>query len=346
MYPLSRRALLKGAALGGAALAAGPALIAAASRPARAADGPLALYNGQHRPPVEALIAAFTASTGIEVAVRHGSSAQLASQLMEEGAHSPADVFWSEESPSLFALAEKGLLAPLAAGTLAAVPAEYSAKDGTWIGATARCRVVVYNKANVDPATLPASVLDFASEAYADRVAFAPASGAFQQQIMAVMILKGREAALAWLKGLRQYGRVYNSDSAAVEAVESGDIPIALSNNYYWQALAREIGEADVQSAIYNIGHGDPGTLITVSGGGVLKSAKNAEAAQRFVAFMVSEEGQKAIVAAIAEYPLRPGVTSPFPLTPFGELDPAPVTPNELGDAEAALALLREAELA
>ncbi len=340
MYRLSRRRLLTGAALGGAAILAGT------GRPARAAGTTLAVYNGQHRPPVEALIAAFTAATGIDVTVRHGSSAQLASQLIEEGDHSPADLFWSEESPSLFALAEKGLLAPLLPATLGEVPPAYSAKDGTWIGATARCRVVVYNKAAVDPKTLPSSVLDFASEAYADKVAFAPASGAFQQQIMAVMILKGRDAALAWLKGLRRYGRVYNSDSAAVEAVEGGDIPIALSNNYYWHALAREIGESDVQSAIYNIGHGDPGTLITVSGAGVLKSAKNAEAAQRFVAFMVSAEGQKAIVGAIAEYPLRPGIVSPFPLTPFETLDPAPVTPNQLGDAEAALALLREAELA
>ena len=346
MYPATRRAFLRGAALGGAALIGGPALVTGGVRPARAAGATLAVYNGQHRPPVEALIAAFSAATGIDVSVRHGSSAQLASQLIEEGDHSPADLFWSEESPSLFALAEKGLLAPLQADTLAAVPAEYSAKDGTWIGATARCRVVVYNKAAIDPKTLPASVLDFASEAYADKVAFAPASGAFQQQIMAVMILKGRDTALSWLKGLKRYGRVYNSDSAAVEAVEGGDIPIALSNNYYWHALAREIGADDVQSAIYNIGHGDPGTLITVSGAGVLKTASNAEAAQRFVAYMVSAEGQAAIVGAIAEYPLRPGVVSPFPLTPFDTLDPAPVTPNQLGDAEAALALLREAELA
>lgn len=346
MSPLSRRAFVKRVARGGAALLAAPALLSLAARSSHAADGPLALYNGQHRPPVEATIAAFTAATGIAVDVRHGTSAQLANQLIEEGEHSPADLFWSEESPSLVALSEKGLLAPILPATLAEIPPAYSALDGSWIGATARCRVVVYNKAAIDPKTLPASVLDFASEAYADKVAFAPASGAFQQQIVAVMILKGRDTALAWLKGLRRYGRVYNSDSAAVEAVESGDIPIALSNNYYWYALAREIGEDSVQSAIHNIGNGDPGTLITVSGAGVLKSARNAEAAQRFVAFMVSAEGQKTIVAAIAEYPLRPGITSPFPLVPMANLGAAPITPNQLGDAAAAIDLLRAAELA
>lgn len=340
MYHVSRRGFL---ALSGAG---GLALLPGLAGSVRAETGRIALYNGQHRPPVEALIAAFTQATGIEVAVRHGNSAQLASQIAEEGANSPADVFWSEESPSLAATASKGLLAPLAADTLAQIPAEWAAKDGSWIGATARCRVVVYNKSLVEASSLPASVLDFAGEAWKGKVAFAPNSGAFQQQIVAIAILKGRDTALNWLKGLRDYGEVYNSDSAAVEAVEGGDLPIALSNNYYWYALAREIGADDMNSAIYNIGHGDPGTLITVSGAGVLKSSKNADAAQRFVAFMVSAEGQQAIVDAIAEYPLRPGIQSPFPLTPFDQLDPAPVTPAELGDAEEALTLLREAGLA
>jgi len=340
MYKVTRRRWIQAVGVGGLAV------LSASRQPARAETGRLALYNGQHRPPVEALVAAFTKATGIEVATRNGNSAQLASQLAEEGERSPADVFWSEESPSLVATAKRGLLAPLDPETLQEVPAAYSAADGSWVGATARCRVVVYNKELVERSALPSSVLDFAGEAWKGKVAFAPSSGAFQQQIMAVKILKGREAALAWLRGLAENGEVYNSDSAAVEAVEAGDIPLALSNNYYWHALAREIGEADMNSALYNIGHGDPGTLITVSGAGVLKTSRNAEAAQRFVAFMVSAEGQAAIVGAIAEYPLRPGIVSPFPLTPFAELDPAPVTPAELGDAEEALVLLREANLA
>lgn len=325
---------------------AGVSLIGGAARPALAEAQTLALYNGQHRPPVEALVAAFTAATGIAVVTRNGNSAQLASQLIEEGASSPADVFWSEESPSLAAIDAKGLLAPLDAETLKQIPSTYAAKTGTWIGAGARCRVVVYNKEMVDPATLPKSVLDFAGPDWAGKVAFAPNSGAFQQQVVAVALMKGRDAALAWLKGLRENGEIYNSDSAAVEAVEGGDVALALSNNYYWYALEKELGADNMNSALYHIGNQDPGTLITVSGAGVLKTSKKAEAAQRFVAFMVSAEGQAAIVGAIAEYPLRPGVVSPFPMKPFDQLDPAPVTPADLGDAAEALALLREADLA
>ena len=50
----------------------------------------LTLYNGQHAQTTKAVVAGFLESTGIAVTVRNGSSAQLASQIAEEGAHSPA----------------------------------------------------------------------------------------------------------------------------------------------------------------------------------------------------------------------------------------------------------------
>ena len=39
------------------------------------------------------------------------------------------------------------------------------------------------------------------------------------------------------------------------------------------------------------------------------------------------------------EYPLRPGVPAPAGLRPFAELQPASLTPAELGDGSEALAL-------
>jgi iron(III) transport system substrate-binding protein len=311
-----------------------------------APDTVLTLYNGQHSQTTAALVDAFTKATGIKVEIRKGESPQLANQIIEEGAASPADAFYSEESPPVAALARHGLLAKLDAATLQQVPAEYVAKDGTWIGASARCRVVAYNKAMVAEKDLPPSVLDFATPAWKDKVAYVPTSGAFQEQIVAIELLKGREAALAWLKGLKAYGRRYNGNAAAMKAVEAGEVATALINNYYWFALAREKGAGKMQSALYYVGHRDPGALITVSAAGVLKSSRKQAAAQQFIAFMVSGKGQQAIADSVAEYPLRPGVASPWGLKSFAELDAPAVTPDDLGDAADALVLEREAGLA
>ena len=78
----------------------------------------LTLYNGQHKEVGDAIAKAFEAKTGIHVNVRKGSSNQLASQVVEEGDRSPADVIYTEESPPLNKLGEQGLLAKADAATL------------------------------------------------------------------------------------------------------------------------------------------------------------------------------------------------------------------------------------
>lgn len=314
---------------------------------AQAADqGPVIVYNGQHKTTTLKLLDAFTAATGIRVESRKGSSIQLANQIIEEGERSPADLFYSEESPPMAALAERGLLAPLQDATLAQVRKDYRDPKGLWTGVTARCRVTAFNKSMIKEGDLPDSVLDMATPAWKGRVAFVPTSGAFQQQIVAISSLKGRDAALNWLKGLKRYGEVYGSNKAAMAAVERGDIATALINNYYWYNLAQEKGMDKMQSALHFSGNGDPGALVTVSAAGVLKSAKQAQAAQQLVQFMTGVAGQGILARAAAEWPMNPQVAPGFGLKPFEDLHPPKVNPANLKGAEEALQLRREAGLA
>jgi len=342
MPHLDRRGFLKaGAWAAGSAALARPAIGGA-----WAAGETLTLYNGQHEKTTRALIDVFSGATGIRVNVRQGGSSQLANQLIEEGDASPADVFYSEESPPLVALANRSMLATLEDDTLKQVPPIYAAKDRTWVCASLRSRVVAYNKAMVSEGEFPASVLGFAAEAWKDRVAYVPTSGALLEQIMAIELLDGRDAALEWLKGLKAYGRLYPTNGAAMKAVEDGEIATALINNYYWFSIAQEVGDANMKSALFYYGHKDPGALISATAAGVLKSSRKQDLARRFVAFMVSEGGQQAIVDSMAEYPVRPGIESTFALKPFDELDPPAIGPADIGDAADALVLIREAGLA
>jgi len=341
MYQLDRRGLM------GSALALGGAALLGAPRVARASTASeLTLYNGQHRQTTDAVVAAFTEATGIDVLVRNGTSPQIANQILAEGELSPADLFYSEGSPPVAALANRGLLAPIAADTLKQVPGLYVAESGQWIGVSARCRVVAYNRDLIGESELPASLLDFARPEWADRVAYAPTSDAFQEQIVTLLRMKGREATLAWLRGMKKVGRAFNNNIGAMQAVERGEIPTALINNYYWFTVAKEVGADRMRSALHYIRNQDPGALVTVSAAAMLKTARNPEAAQKFLAFLVSAKGQQAVVDAMAEYPLRAGIVSPFALEPWDKLDPPPVTPADIGDAAEAIPLAREAGLA
>ncbi|MFS1290966.1 extracellular solute-binding protein [Pseudomonas piscis] len=303
----------------------------------------LTLYNGQHKEVGEAVAKAFEAKTGIHVNVRKGSSNQLASQVVEEGERSPADVIYSEESPPLNKLGEQGLLAQTDIATLAVLPKEYVASNGTWIGITARVRVVAFNPKLVAEKDLPTSVLEFSQPQWQGKIGFVPTSGAFQEQAVAIIKLHGMDAAEEWLTGLRAFGKVYSNNMVALKAVENGEVAAVLANNYYWFALQRERGQLD--SKLHYFTNGDAGGLITVSSAAVLKSSKHPKEAQQFLAYMASEEGQRVITQTTAEYPLHKGMESNRGLKPFSELNPPRVTPADLGNAEQALELERDVGL-
>ncbi len=334
---INRRGLLRASAIIGAASLLG------APRRSWAAGETITLYNGQHRATTEALVAAFTKETGIKVVMRNAESPELASQIIEEGTHSPADVFYSEQSPPVAALQEKGLLAPIDAATLKLIPAKYEARDGTWIGASARTRVITYNKKMITPDALPKSILDVPTAAFAGKIAYVKGDG-FQEQVMAIVHIHGRDTALQWLKGLKTYGRAYNGNRIASTAVENGEIAMALSNNYYWYSLAREKGADKLNSAVYSFPGSDAGNIVNLSAAGILKSSRNGDAAQTFLAYMLGKPGQEAMAATSAEYPIIPGVASPFPLPPLSQFS-APVTAADMGSATDAYALMREAGL-
>jgi len=303
----------------------------------------LTLYNGQHKEVGDNLAAAFEAKTGIHVNVRKGSSNQLASQIVEEGDRSPADVIYTEESPPLNNLGEQGFLAKIDASTLEVLPKEYVAANGTWMGVTARTRVVAFNPKLIKEEELPKSVLDFADPQWQGKVGFVPTSGAFQEQAVAIIKLHGRDAAEEWLTGLRAFGKTYTNNMVALKAVENGEVASVLVNNYYWFALEKEKGKLD--SKLHYFTDGDAGGLITVSSAAALKSSKHPKEAQQLLAFMASEEGQRVITNTSAEYPMRKGMISDRGLKPFEELQPPKVTPADLGNAEEALELERDVGL-
>lgn len=334
--------------LGGAVALAIVVGAGAAALPVRAADPvTLTLYNAQHEQTANLLIAAFTKATGIAVRVHSGEGPEIANQILREGAASPADVYFTENSPELVRLDEKGLLAKVDAATLAKVPAQYSAPDGDWVGVLARENVLAYDPALIAESKLPASLLDLAQPAWKGKVAIAPSDADFLPLVSAVAALKGKAAALAWLQGLKRNAQVFDDDEGVVAAVDRGAVATGIINNYYWARLRAEEGAANMHSRIYHFGGGDVGALVNVSGAAVLRSSKQPEAAQRFLAFLVSKPVQEMLGRSDIdfEYPLAEGVAPNPLLKPLDQLQSPKISMAQLGDDQEAAHLLRQAGL-
>jgi len=307
----------------------------------------LNLYSAQHEQTVDLLTKAFTKETGIDVKVHSGEAPELASQLVKEGASSHADVFFTENSPELELLSEKGLLAKVAPATLSSVPAADSGSNGDWVGVLARENVLVFNKSMIKEEELPSSLLDLAKPEWKGKLAIAPTDADFLPLVGAVAALKGRQAALDWLKGLRENAAIFDDDEGVVAAVDRGAAAVGIINNYYWARLHVEKGADQMKSAIHHFAGGDVGGLMNVSGAAVLKASRNPAAAQKFLAFLVSKPAQEMLanLDITFEYPLAPGVAANPVLKPMNELSPPPLTLKQIGDDGDAAKLLREAGL-
>src|SRR3984885_9462501 len=289
----------------------------------------ITLYSGQHEQTVNGLVSAFQKQTGITVNVRNDDEDTLANLIAVQGSHSPADVFYTENSPALEFLQEKGLLAPVQPSTLARTPAKYNSAAGDWVAISARVSVLIYNPSLIAKSQLPTSVMQLADPKYQGKFAFAAGETDFQPIVTSVLKTYGQAATLNWLQGLKANAAshlVPDNETVANE-VNRGQVPFGVINQYYWYRLQAEIGASAMHSRLAYFAPHDPGYVIDVSGAAVLKSSKHPAAAQKFLAFLVSKQGQDIIARAAGdeqsyEYPLAAGVTTSAPETPFSQLAP------------------------
>ncbi len=308
----------------------------------------ITLYNGQHEQTADSLISAFEKKTGITVNVRNDDEDTLADQIVAEGSHSPADVIFTENSPALEFLQNKGLLAAVNSSTLAHTPSQFNSPEGDWEGVSARVSVLIYNPALIAKSALPTSVLQLADPRYKGKLAVAPGETDFQPIVTSVVRTYGQDAALRWLEGIKANAanHVYPDNETIADEVNRGAVAFGVVNQYYWYRLGAEIGRSSVHSQIAYFAPHDPGYVIDVSGAAVIESSTHTAAAQKFLAFLTSAQGQEIIAHSESfEYPIASGVLTAQPETPFANLQPINITVPELGDGSTAIALLKQSGL-
>lgn len=293
-------------------------------------DNTITVYSGRTENLVGPILADFTEQTGIGVDVRYGDSADLALQIQTEGDRSPADLFISQSPGAMGFLAEEGLLAELATETLDAVEPKYRDEDGRWVGMSGRVRTLVYNTDLVEEADLPESVFDLTGPDYTGKVAVAPANGSFQDFVTAMRADKGDKATEEWLAGMAANdAAAYADNTAIVQAVGRGEIPMGLVNHYYNERAKAET--PDVASENHFFGEGDVGSVLLATAAGVPQSSQKKAQAEQLAQFLLSEEAQRFFSEETFEYPLAAGVAPAGDLQPLKSVNATQVDFGDLG---------------
>lgn len=284
-------------------------------------DNKLTVYSGREEELVQPLIDIFEEQTGITVDVRYGDSAELGSLVLEEGDKTPAQVFFSQDAGVLGALADANMFVTLPSDITSLVPAGLTSTDDTWVGITGRARVIAYDSEKLTADEVPTSVDAFTEPEWRGRFAIAPSNASFQSFVTAYRVLKGEDAADQWVADVAANDpQIFEKNSAILQAVNDGVVETGLINHYYWYLASAESGEDNMRAQLSFPALGDPGSIVNVTGAGVLKSAANDADAFEFIRFLLSAEGQQYFVDETFEYPLVSGIEAPVGLPELSSL--------------------------
>jgi iron(III) transport system substrate-binding protein len=309
------------------------ALTLAVSFGAVAQEKVLNLYSARHYQTDEKLYENFTRQTGIKINRIEGKEDELMERIRNEGANSPADVFITVDASRLAYADSLGLFAPVKSKLLQSrLPAHLH--TDTWFAFSTRARVIIYNRSALKAEDV-ATYESLADPKLKGKLCSRSGAHPYNLSLVASLIAHDGEAKTEeWAKGVvANFARApKGGDTDQIKSVALGECGVAVSNTYYLARLIRsdKIEERRMMEKVGIVwpNQANRGTHINISGAGMVKTAKNPEAAVAFLEYLASDEAQRYFADGNNEWPAVPGVATNNPaLDAMGKFkaDPLPI---------------------
>lgn len=267
------------------------------------------VYSSRAEQLIRPLFDAYTRDTGVQVKVVFDKDGPLLARVRAEGSNSPADIFLSVDAGNLWQAEDMDLLQPVQSTVLASnIPANLRDPAQHWFGLSVRARTIFYNKNTVKPAQL-SSYQDLAEPKWKGRLCLRSSKNVYNQSLIATMIadigpVKTQRMVRGWVDNLAT--APFGDDNAVLEAIAAGQCDVGLANTYYYGRLVHKNPALPVSP--FWADQAGKGTHVNISGGGVVRHAKNAKGALRLLEWLSSEKAQNLFADVNFEYPANPRV--------------------------------------
>jgi iron(III) transport system substrate-binding protein len=275
----------------------------------------LNLYSARHYQTDEALYAEFTKQTGIKINRIEADDNALLERLRSEGKNSPADVILLVDAARLWRAEIEGFFQPIQSKVLdTKIPKNFRSNDigqgSQWFGFSSRARVIVYNKASMNPSNID-TYEKLADPVNKGKVCTRSGSHPYMLSLIGAMYERQGEAKTeAWAKGMvaNMARAPKGGDTDQIKAVASGECGVALTNSYYLARLMRSTKPAEMQ-VVAKIGliwpnQASSGVHMNIAGGAVASYAPNKAAAIKFLEYLASDSAQQYFADGNNEWPV------------------------------------------
>lgn len=272
-----------------------------------AAENPdeLIIYNGRKQKFVEPLLKKFAKEHKITIRLINHNATTLLNKMSLEDSHTEADLFISNDGGNLQRGSDFGLFEPLPKAVLTKVPANLRDANDKWVGLSLRTRVLVVNTESELGKNVK-SISDLSDPRLKGRIGITTSlNESFIDGVTMYYQAMGRKDLESWLKGLKDNteGKVYDKHSQIVAAVAEGKKDVGLVNHYYVLRHLKTHPNAPVRILFPDQDQSGIGAAWNLSGIAVSRYSTNKELAMKLVAFLLSDEGQKAFAEVNMEYP-------------------------------------------
>nr|WP_260681972.1 extracellular solute-binding protein [Alkalicoccobacillus porphyridii] len=269
-------------------------------------DQELVVYSSRNEKFVQNLLDKFESDTGIEVLVSHLDE-NAVNLLKEEANNTQADIFISNDIGGLEHLRAEGLLQGYTPEGIETIDENYRADDNSWIGLSARTRVLMYNKDLVSEDEVPTSIEELADPQYEGEFAITRGgNGGFISHVSALRNEWGDDKTLEWLSSVKDNAGIIAQGNGDIRrSVGAGEIAFGLVNNYYYHQQLEEPMDNNVGVVYPDQGEDQMGAVINAAGVGFINDAPNEESAQVFLDWILEPENQKVFSFDSMEVPIN-----------------------------------------
>ncbi|MDP1929912.1 MAG: Fe(3+) ABC transporter substrate-binding protein [Gammaproteobacteria bacterium] len=310
-------------------------LLAACSMPALA---DVNIYSARQENLIKPILDTFTERTGVKVNLVTGAADELIQRLTLEGANSPADLLIAEDVGRLYRAKQAGVLQAVKSSTINdIIPAQYRDSEGFWFGLSLRSRVIIYDKARVNPADL-STYADLADPKWDNKICVRSSSNIYNQSLVASMVSRNGVAATEeWVTGLvANFARnPQGGDREQISAVAAGQCELAISNTYYYGGMLNSTNAAERTAAqavaVFFPDQNGNGAHMNVSGAAVTRAARNVDEAVQLLEFLAGEEAQAWYAEVNNEFPVRSDVAASEVLQSWGTFKADNIALEQLG---------------
>lgn len=269
------------------------------------------VYNTVDQIFSEPVLQDFEKETGIKVRAifdtEETKSTGILNRLLAEKDNPQADVFWSGDPVRTIVLKDEGILASIQPENAKEIPSHF--KDSTWIGFSARARVLIYNKNLLPEDSVPQSIFDLTNKQYKGKVAIAnPLFGTTTFHIAALFSSLGNQKAEQFLQALKDNDVVIATSNGDVrKRVASGELPLGLTDT----DDAFEAIEEGAPVGIVFLDQEGIGTLIMPNTVSLIQGSPNTENGKRLIEYLLQKETETKLAQLAAQMPLHKGVPVP-----------------------------------